>query len=118
MNTRQQKAEKIDLLNRTTLSLHVTTLFNQENAIQETEMVLCSLLFWAATNLTDLDWAWMEEVTGAAAHALDRSPERLYRNLDTPGMEYAETLEEAAMICLGQVVDLIVPDNSPASRYQ
>jgi hypothetical protein len=118
MNTTQQNFQKIQQLNETSQSQHVLTLFRKVKAPQETELILASLLFWAQTNLTDLDWNWMEQVTGAAAQALDKNPQALYRNLESPRLMDAESLEEAAMICLEQVADQIPPQDSPSSRYQ
>jgi hypothetical protein len=115
---RNQISKQIATLNETPLSQHIKLLFKQEKSVQESVLILCSLLYWAEKNLPDLDWNWMQEVTGAAAQAVNTNPEKLYRILDTPGMEDAETLEEAAMLCLGQVADVIIPDDSPAFRYQ
>jgi purine-nucleoside phosphorylase len=113
----KQRQQQTEALNKTPLSQHVKTLFQQEGAKMESGLVLGSLMYWAEEQQL-YSHQWLERVTGAVAMEIASGDlELLYETLAVPGMEDAETLEEAARLSLSNVMDWIIPANSPAAAY-
>lgn len=119
MIEQQQRDTLIGALNKTALSQHITSLFRQEKAALEAGLVLGSLIMWAQKSLDELDYHWMERVAGwVAMQEMQGNPQSLYADLAVPGMEEAQTLQEAAMLALSNLADIIIPDHCPAAAYR
>ena len=97
-------------LNSTPQSRHLLSLLKQESVSHNpNNLVVTTVLMWAAQNLVG-DKAWAQEVEGAAALADLEEPESMAQNLAQAEVLDATTLEEAAMLLLQEVADLMPPN--------
>ena len=97
-------------LNSTPQSMHLLSLLKQAGVPHNpNNLVVTSVLMWAAQNLAG-DRGWAQEVEGAAALADLEEPEAMAQNLAQVELLETTTLEEAAMLLLQEVADLMPPN--------
>jgi len=101
-------------LNETPQSANVIRLLIAAKQPPLTGLALVRLLEWAQDQSLASDPAWMQAVVDAAQVAETDDPQATYWNLESEGIETAKTLEEAAMLLLSNVVDLVPAGTQPA----
>lgn len=115
MNAQKRTSQSMDLA---TLNRHPTarkaSLLLQDSGMELTDRLhLAALLQWATANLA-ADPAWAAAVDRAAVLAEANEPAALQRTLARPQLMQAQTLEQAGLLLLTWVVDLIPPQTQPA----
>ena len=99
-------------LNETPASTAAMRLLAAEGVRLHGHLALAVLSDWATGNLA-ADYGWAQAVDQAVALAAYSDPDGLVANLSAPGIEEAETLEEAGRALLRWVADLIPPGTQP-----
>jgi len=112
--TPNSQQETILSLNETTLSLNIIKLLMEaKQPPLEGDLAIVRLVEWAQENHL-ADRVWLEAVLEAVEAAQQEDPEALYENLETPEIESATTLEQAATWVLRAAADLMPQDSEPA----
>ena len=100
-------------LNETPASTAAARLLAAAGVSLHGDLALAVLSDWATENLA-ADSGWAQAVDQAVALGAYSDPDALVENLSAPGIEEAETLEEAGRALLRWVVDIIRPGTQPA----
>ena len=100
-------------LNQTPTGVAVTRLLKGSGMDLGDRLAVAALLEWATANL-GVHPGWAQAVDQAAVLAETREPEAMQRTLDVPGLAEATSLEEAGMMMLRWVADLIPPGTQAA----
>jgi hypothetical protein len=100
-------------LNQTPIGENLARLLKPTGIDLHGRLLLAVLLEWATQHLA-ANPAWAQAVDNAVGLAEAHEPAQLAENLSAPGLDRAETLEQAGRLMLRWVVDLIPPDTQPA----
>lgn len=100
-------------LNQTPIGVNVSQLLTAAGFSLEHRLALGVLLDWVTLHLA-ADPEWAQAVAQAGDLAETREPEAMQRTLSAPGLEDAETLDEAGRILMRWVMDLMPRGASPA----
>ena len=100
-------------LNQTPIGENLARLLKPAGIDLHGRLLLAVLVEWATQHLA-ANPAWAQAVDNAVGLAERNDPEQTAENLSAPGLEQAETLEQAGRLILRWVADLIPPGTQPA----